>query len=357
MRPKLQSARRGQPLTFLALIVTVWVAGRLLLWESPWPLEFAQDALLAPAVAAKSASDSVTAVPAVVRIAETPLRYPGLPARYRSRKTGSTTTDRAVEAPIRRSPIPSFTNLAPTGPAAAPYPVSVGSDIERRAAKRPELRFSRWRADAWLFFREGSNAVASATPRPSYGASQASVILSYRLAPSSRFEPDIYVRVSKALMEGGEIEAATGIKVKPIAALPLRVHAEARVTRFADQTEIRPSIYATAGIDEQDVVAGVAVRAYAQAGYVGGRFSTGFADGMAVADREIAEFDMAKVRVGAGAWAGVQKGASRVDVGPSASVAIDVAGADIRLSADYRVRVAGDAIPNDGLAITVTTGF
>ena len=65
----------------------------------------------------------------------------------------------------------------------------------------------------------------------------------------------------------------------------------------------------------------------------------------------------AELRLGGGAWGGAQDGAKRVDVGPTATLDLPVGGVNTRLSADYRFRVAGDAAPDSGAAITFSAGF
>ena len=98
--------------------------------------------------------------------------------------------------------------------------------------------------------------------------------------------------------------------------------------------------------------------AYVQAGYVGGRFETAFVDGQARIDRRLMRLgDDEEVRAGVGAWGGAQKGAARLDVGPTASVAFRLGDAPSRIAVDYRLRVAGDAAPASGPAVTFSAGF
>jgi hypothetical protein len=107
-----------------------------------------------------------------------------------------------------------------------------------------------------------------------------------------------------------------------------------------------------------ELPAGMLGEGYAQAGYVGGRDATAFADGQMRAERVIAESTEVQFRTGAGAWAGAQKGASRLDVGPTATMQLSLPGiASARLSADWRVRVAGNASPGSGPALTLSAGF
>ena len=64
-----------------------------------------------------------------------------------------------------------------------------------------------------------------------------------------------------------------------------------------------------------------------------------------------------QLRLGAGAWGGAQQGASRMDIGPSASVGLAGGHTSARIAVDWRFRVAGDAAPSSGPALTVAAGF
>ncbi|WP_390550301.1 hypothetical protein [Qipengyuania sp. MTN3-11] len=214
--------------------------------------------------------------------------------------------------------------------------------------------------DSWLFIREGGAsgaAVGTGAPFASYGRSQAGAILRYRLAPDSRLEPAAYLRADGALAGEGERQGAVGLSFRPVAAWPLRAHAEARATRQGGRTDVRPAAFVTAGTDAVVLPAGFAARAYAQAGYIGGRFSSAFADGRIVADREITRFDLGALRLGGGIWGGAQRGAQRLDAGPSATLSVGMGALPANISLDYRVRLAGDAVPGSGAALTLSRSF
>lgn len=355
------ATRRGQPLVFTGLLLSLWIGARLVLWESPWPISPMPDMFrLAPAMAGTDTRSSNA--PSLAFRGKVTRYVRVTPGHYRVAKVKS----RSVEgfAPHTRMQVlpviaPSVQNLSPAAP---PRPSTSAMDFERSLAVlvprtgRPSPAV-RWRADAWAFFRGGSATVATSPNAPSYGASQAGAIIAYRLSPQSAHNPELYARGSKALVENGEIDVAAGVRVTPLPALPVRIHAEIRATRFDSETEVRPSAFVTAGVEETDLIADVGVRAYAQAGYVGGRYATGFVDGHALAEKRVADLGPARLGVGAGVWGGAQKGAERLDVGPTVSALIDVGGAPVRLSADYRIRVAGSAAPGDGVAITLATGF
>jgi hypothetical protein len=103
---------------------------------------------------------------------------------------------------------------------------------------------------------------------------------------------------------------------------------------------------------------GLRAEIYGQAGYVAGRYATPFADGQARVDRHVLTLGRYEARVGAGAWAGIQKGASRLDVGPGATVSLPLSNKVFgRLGIDWRLRVAGNAEPGSGPAVTLGAGF
>jgi hypothetical protein len=132
---------------------------------------------------------------------------------------------------------------------------------------------------------------------------------------------------------------------------------ELRLTRAGGQTSARPAAYAVTELPRIDLPAGFKGEAYAQAGYVGGDFATAFVDGQLKLDRQLARLGNAELRAGGGAWGGAQKGAARLDIGPSATLAFKLGETNSRLSMDWRFRVAGDAAPKSGPALTISAGF
>ncbi len=98
-------------------------------------------------------------------------------------------------------------------------------------------------------------------------------------------------------------------------------------------------------------------RGYAQAGYVGGEFATAFADGSLVVESVAKRFEHGALALGLGAWGGAQEATERLDAGPTASMDLRVGGGTVRLAADYRFRIAGDAKPSSGAALTLSSSF
>ena len=110
------------------------------------------------------------------------------------------------------------------------------------------------------------------------------------------------------------------------------------------------------GVSDVGLPIGFRLDAYAQAGIVGARRRDAFADGAVVIDRGFGRED-ASLRLGALAAGAVQPGAARVDVGPRLTLRLPDVGHGSRIALDWRQRVAGDALPKSGVALTLAADF
>ncbi len=254
-------------------------------------------------------------------------------------------------AALSKVPLPA--GLAAMKPAA---PVPVAFYPVDRGANRADKR---WSADGWLLLRPGgSAALATGAASATYGASQTGAVLRYRLAPQSVYRPEAYLRAAAALGGAGDKELAVGISARPLPALPLRAAVELRASDQPAGQQVRPAAMVVTEIMPIDLPHDTRTEFYGQAGYVGGRFATAFADGQARLDTRLADLGDARLRAGAGVWAGAQRGAERVDIGPTATVGMPIGEkGSARLGLDWRMRVAGNAEPGSGPALTLSAGF
>lgn len=144
--------------------------------------------------------------------------------------------------------------------------------------------------------------------------------------------------------------------------MPVRAQAEVRVTDNRFNTEVRPAAYLVTELGQQSLPGGLVAEAYGQGGWVGGDNATAFADGQLAVTREMVQFDLAdgkpaRFSIGAGAWGGAQKDATRIDLGPTMRLDLTIGKVPARLSVDWREQVAGDAAPGSGIAATLSTRF
>lgn len=361
--------RRGQPLAALLLLLGSWVGLRAAMWQEP------QQVWHGKALAAKDGSLAQTKLHASDRIPVTdPAKVPAQiasgpvqpaqesaafgPARAFGPAAGRQAVfysqdfaaDSASERMAVFAPKPSVALAQSEQPGLAP-------GLHNQASQTQQ---GRWSADAWLFRRRASLG-PPVIPRlfiPSYGASQAGAVLRYRLAPGSALRPTVYLRAAAALDRSGERELSAGLSMRPIRQLPVSLSAEARLFSGSGRTSLRPAVVAVTELAPVGLPLGLRGEAYGQAGYVGGRFATYFADGHLRADRSLARIGPAEMRLGGGIWGGIQKGAGRLDAGPSLVIGGAIAGpAAMRLAADWRFRVAGNSVPGSGPALTLSAGF
>ena len=215
----------------------------------------------------------------------------------------------------------------------------------------------RWSGDAWVFWRDGSDAPL-VPGQASYGRSQIGSVLRYRLQPGARHQGSLYLRAVAAVEGPIQRDVAVGASVRPLPGMPIVLAAEARASQTATGTEIRPAVFAYSQIAPLPLAGRVQSDGYVQAGYVGGDYETAFVDGQVRIDRSIAGggegFDL---RAGLAGWGGAQKDASRLDVGPRIATTFGLGDGRGQLAADWRFRIAGDATPASGPAITFSTGF
>ncbi len=212
-----------------------------------------------------------------------------------------------------------------------------------------------WSLGGWLYLRDGSAAAPDGIAAASQlGGSQAGLRLGYGFGDAGRVRA--YGRATIAIERPEQREIALGLAFAPLAHLPVDFAIEQRV---AAGTEGRTALVAmvSGGVSDVALPGGFRLDAYGQAGVVGARRRDGFADGAVTIDRRLGSDETSSLRLGALAAGAVQPGASRVDVGPRLTLRLPKVGEGSRIALDWRQRVAGDARPESGLALTLATDF
>ncbi|GAA4709308.1 hypothetical protein H9L13_01030 [Sphingomonas lutea] len=148
---------------------------------------------------------------------------------------------------------------------------------------------------------------------------------------------------------GGEV--AAGLRVQPVSGLPVWITAERRQRIGRAGTGRNAfALFAEAGLYQSPLPWGFALDAYLQGGVVGVRSRDAFADGALAISRPV----FGRFSAGAGAWGGVQPGLYRLDAGPRVSMKVRD---NVRIHLDWRQRVAGNAAPGSGPAVTLAGNF
>jgi hypothetical protein len=211
---------------------------------------------------------------------------------------------------------------------------------------------SRWSASAWAFVRQGGGEQLA--PGGMLGGSQAGARLGYRINADPARPLALNARLYTPLKNRKAAEAAVGAEWKPVAEVPVRLLAERRQA-LGREGRSAFSLLMHGGVSGLKVAGPVELNAYAQAGVVGMRSRDLFADGSVTLGLPIDGAE--RITIGAGAWGAAQPGISRLDAGPSVSLRLPLQGRNIRISAGWRLKIAGDASPGSGPALTIGSDF
>lgn len=385
----LTTRRRGQPLLVLGGLLLGWIALRAAFWEqiampplaavtvvqaaattvpssrplAPVGLVAAADLPAPPQARAQARVPVPGRPPASAGAASLPILPPSAafvpPAPY--------TALPAPEAPPASIAAPADQSVVRVaaghqlawmaGVAQLPMPLFV---LERlgRDNPPPAATVARWSADGWLLLRRGGAEPAfGGVAAPSYGRSQFGAVLRYRLSPASPHRPTAFLRATAATEAPRGEELAAGVAVRPLATVPLALVAEARIANRATGRPVRPAVGVVSELPRLALPLRLSAETYVQAGLVGGADGTPFIDGQVRAERSLGAIGPNELRAGLAAWGGAQKGANRIDFGPTATFDFRVGPGRGRLSADWRLRAAGNAAPRSGPAITLSAGF
>lgn len=327
---------RGQPLYFIGIVVATWIAVRGLLL---WPHADAPASRVAQAIATLPRvltleRDSVATARAVA--ARRLVEVRSIP---RARRGGA---DVALSAPVGNYPLrvdstdktaPPVSDMRPAAPSGFPA--------------TPAKRASRWSVSAYAIARRGFGTDLAS---PLLGGGQAGARVVYAVNRSERI--GVFARATTPLKDGPR-ELAAGVQWQPTR-LPVTMFAEVRAARGLG---IAPVVAAFGGVNAVPLALGFRLDGYAQGGVIDRHGLQGFADGQVRAARAVATPARLAFDVGAGVWAAVQRGARRVDVGPSVSVLLPAGERLARVTLDWRRRVAGNARPGSGPVLSLGADF
>jgi len=349
----------GRPLRFLLAVMTGWATVRaVMLWPVP-PRALVANANVRSRQVPTDDTLSVRPVTAPVFPGATPLAITSL-ARRNSHQMF------VRSGVVYGAPLPVGTNrpvsvARATSEPAAPgsSPVSLKGAVQpiTSPAIQPGIHVasspggSRWKGSFWTLVRGGSTAPQAGLTGGVLGGSQAGVRLGYALGKARRVVA--YGRISGALSQPGR-EAAVGIDWRP-AKPPIHLIAEQRFPLDGGRGGFTLGL--VGGTGPSPLPAGFRLETYGEAGVILRQGGVAFADGAARISRQATSLGPVRFTLGAGAWGAAQPGAARLDVGPAVAADIAVHNRNFRLSLDWRQRVAGDARPAAGIALTLGADF
>jgi hypothetical protein len=336
---------RGRHFAFIGLFFAAWVSARVGFLRLMSPDSAATK--LASTPRAEAAAPLNKRLITILSVGTRPRAGTQIP------NTSARMTRRLDAQPLASAPVFSAapsTNAIIEAPAPQPLAFATQSTAEAPAKRRLEIY-------AYSFVRRGSQTIAP-LGSGQYGGSQSAIIAAY---PLLHFKADAAVprlslvgRVAAAHDDRADRELAAGLRWQPARQIPVHFTAE---RRFRQGRADAFALYAAGGKSGIALPFDFRLDGYAQAGFVSGKQGGAFADFSTRTDRQIAKSDAATLAGGVGVWGGGQRGIRRVDIGPSLRADVVAGGAQFRLVADWRFRVAGSARPGNGPALTLSTSF
>jgi hypothetical protein len=324
------------PVAFLFVVAAGWAAMRAaMLWPdvslpaAPKRITW-QPPLNTPSAAPEAELPQATAVAMPLRAAPSALPAQTLPPPL---------VQRSLSFALAQTPQPAADSAAPRQAVAPIYPPQ-----PYPPAKRDRLSLS-----AWAIVRgEAGPGLASAGQ---LGGSQAGIRGRYDLGSGLAAA----VRISGPLRSRHGKEAALAFDWRPFRRVPLTFTIERRAG--LDRGGRDAFAAGMFGGFDTSLPYGIRADGYAQAGVVGLKRRDVYIDGALRAERTLVGSGRFRLAAGAGAWGGAQPGVSRLDVGPHIVAHLPVGGGGLRVAAEWRERVAGEARPGSGPSLSIGADF
>jgi hypothetical protein len=209
-------------------------------------------------------------------------------------------------------------------------------------------RIDRVQVSAWALLRNqqtGAVGPSSLAGSGNLGGSQAGARVTYaftrQIAASFRTSSDIGRR---------GFEVAGGVRVQPLVSVPVWVTAERRqrIGQFGGRNAF--ALFAEGGVYNRPLPWQLSLDAYLQGGLVGLKSRDLFVDGALAFTRPVYK----NFSAGLGVWGGAQPGLYRLDAGPRVTMQVRK---NVRVHFDWRQRLAGNALPGSGPAVTLGADF
>lgn len=342
------SDRTGRPLRFLGAVGGSWVALRIaIVWQATGSLPEAIRQVV-PGARAEPAALMVEAPRSHAPMAAT------RPASVAARSAAVTAPGRSfptadpVRAALALAAAARFGDAIYLGQAGSPVQQPSATPTAAVAPTRSRSFGSRLSVSSWMIARDGTGIGASPTA-PQLGGAQGGVRVDYAFGGGFAATGRI-----AAPAAGSGRELSLGIAYRP-GALPVRLVAEQRIA--LDNSGSGPALGISGGVSAKPLAAGFTLDGYAQAGAILRRGIEHYADGSLRAARPLTSAGPVQIDAGGGAWGGLQRGVARLEVGPSVGARIPLADRMLRVSLDWRQRIAGNARPGSGPALTIGSDF
>jgi hypothetical protein len=209
---------------------------------------------------------------------------------------------------------------------------------------------------AWAIIRPANMAAVLATAGQ-LGASQAGVRIQQPIIHrDANPRVAINLRLSTPVDQNLGSEAGIGFAARPIKRVPVEFIVERRVALDRGGRNAF-AVIAAGGFDDEPVIRAVTMSGYAQTGIVGFGRKDRFIDGALRIEQPLRDYNRTGLRIGGGLWGAAQPDVARLDAGPILALKQAVGSVNLRVAAEYRWRIAGQARPASGPALSIGTDF
>ncbi|MBB4631293.1 hypothetical protein [Sphingosinicella soli] len=261
---------------------------------------------------------------------------------------------RALAAGNRRAAANSFASALAADPM---HPNAAAWKAELSALRK------RWRMEAYSLIREGTSGLLG--DRPLLGGGQSGARIGYTIDPLSRRPVEVFARAAIAhdRINGSErsMQTAIGAAWMPRGRQGPAISAERLLAAGGDARSAWSLRVSGGGWHTADDRMPFDLSAYVEAGVVGARSRDGFAGGQALALYPLTTEGRFRTGIGTGLWGSLQDSGngstSKLEIGPAAQLTRQLGTGTIELRGEYRFRIAGEAAPGSGPAVTIATRF
>jgi hypothetical protein len=308
----------------------------------PPAVPLAASADFAPAAMAYGQSPQVVRVPIPIYYAAASPVPPG-PTRF------SGVLPTPAPAPQFYSPIPSLDDWPVSRIAMASIPATRSAVVAPGQSLPVANKLDRLQLSTWALLRPQQGGIGgqqSLATGGTLGASQAGARLNYNV---TRQIAATFRTTSEVGRRGGE--AAAGVRIQPLGRIPVWLTAERRqrIGKYGGGRNAF-ALFLEGGVYDRPMPLRLSLDAYLQGGVVGFHHRDRFVDGGLTLTRPMYR----QFSAGFGLWGGAQPGVYRVDAGPRVSMRVRN---NVGVHVDWRQRLAGNAAPGSGPALTLAGDF
>ena len=282
--------------------------------------------------------------PGVVTVYQLPAATRAPPPRRSAVLPASLMAGYSQLPPLGDGPLLQLASLSPTS-----RPRGVANQSPPAPVPPIDPGIDRWQLSTWALLRSQQTGVAGSQSLASIGqlgASQAGARLIYNINRQIALAARVSTPVGR---RGGEI--AGGVRIHPLVNIPVWLTAERRqaVGQYGGGRNDF-ALFAESGVYEQPLPWHFLMDGYLQAGVVGIKTHDLFVDGALTVTRPVYR----NFSAGFGIWGGAQPGLSRLDVGPRVTMRVRK---NVKVHLDWRQKLAGNARPSSGPALTLAGDF